>query len=69
VLGVDNMVRHKENGLLVPVKNAPLLCDAILQFINDPEKATILANNALAFAKENYSNKIMLERYNKIFTS
>jgi glycosyltransferase involved in cell wall biosynthesis len=69
VLGVDNMVRHNENGLLVPVKNAPLLCEAILQLINDPDKATRLANNAFAFAKENYSNKIMLERYNKIFAS
>ena len=69
VLGVDNMIRHNENGLLVPAKNAEALCAAMLQLINNPDKAGTLAENAFSFAKENYSNKTMLDRYNKIFNN
>ncbi len=69
VLGVDNMIRHNENGILVPAKNAGALCAAILQLINNPLLATTLADNAYNFAKDNYSNKLMLERYNKIFNA
>jgi glycosyltransferase involved in cell wall biosynthesis len=67
VLGVDNMIKHNENGLLVPAKNSDALCAAILQLINNTELANTLAANAYEFAKNNYSNKTMLDRYNKIF--
>lgn len=69
VLGVDNMIKHNKNGLLVPAKNAERLCMAMQELIDDPGKASALADNAFTFAQENYSNKIMLERYNKIFNS
>lgn len=69
VLGVDNMIKHNQNGLLVPAKNAEQLCATILELLNNPDKAATLAGNAFTFAKENYSNKVMLERYNKIFNS
>lgn len=69
VLGVDNMIRDKENGLLVPVKNAGALTEAMQRLINDPELANKLADRAYDFARNNYSNKIMLERYNKIFSA
>ena len=67
VLGVNNMIRHNENGLLVPAKNAEKLCAAILQLITGADVAEALANNAFKFAQENYSNKLMLDRYNLIF--
>jgi glycosyltransferase involved in cell wall biosynthesis len=69
VLGVDNMIRNNENGLLVPAKNAEALCAAILKLINNAALANTLAGNAYNFAKNNYSNKTMLERYNKIFNA
>ena len=69
VLGVDNMIKHNENGLLVPAKNAEALCAAILKLINNAELADTLADNAYNFAKNNYSNKTMLEGYNKIFNA
>lgn len=69
VLGVDNMIRHDENGLLVPAKDAEALSAAILKLINNAELANTLAGNAYNFAINNYSNKIMLERYNKIFNA
>ena len=67
VLGVNNMIKHKKNGLLVPAKNAEALSAAILQLIKDPKLAAELATNAFTFATENYSNKKMLQRYNQIF--
>lgn len=67
VLGVNNMIKHDQNGLLVPAKNAEALRDAILKLINDRALSEALAANAFKFAKDNYSNKKMLERYNEIF--
>lgn len=69
VLGVNNMIRHEQNGLLVPAKNAAALRDAILRLINDRDLSAILAANAFTFATDNYSNKKMLARYNEIFIS
>jgi glycosyltransferase involved in cell wall biosynthesis len=69
VLGVDNMITHEKTGLLVPAKNAEQLATAILELINNPAKAKGLAEMALAFARANYSNKLMFERYDKIFNS
>jgi glycosyltransferase involved in cell wall biosynthesis len=67
VLGVNNMIKHNQNGLLVPAKNAEALSVAVLQFINEPKLADELAANAFTFASENYSNIKMLQRYNEIF--
>lgn len=67
VLGVNNMIKHNQNGLLVPAKNAEALSAAILQLIQDRKLSTALAENAYTFATENYSNKKMLQRYNEIF--
>jgi L-malate glycosyltransferase len=69
VMGVNNMIKHNENGLLVPVKNAAALSNAILQLIADKELSTRLASTAHKFATENYSNKKMLQRYNEIFAA
>jgi glycosyltransferase involved in cell wall biosynthesis len=69
VLGVNNMIKHEQNGLLVPAKNATSLKDAIMQLINDQDLSATLAANAFTFATENYSNEKMLSRYNEIFIS
>ena len=69
VLGVDNMIKHNQNGLLVPAKNASALCEAILHLIKDNTFGETLAANAFTFATENYSNKKMLQRYNEIFSA
>ncbi len=67
VLGVNNMIKHDQNGLLVPAKNEEVLSNSVLKLINDRELSASLAANAYKFATENYSNKKMLERYNQIF--
>jgi L-malate glycosyltransferase len=67
VLGVNNMIKHNHNGLLVPAKNAELLSQALAEMIANTKKANELANNAFTFATENYSNQKMLKSYNEIF--
>ncbi|MBK8519589.1 MAG: glycosyltransferase family 4 protein [Chitinophagaceae bacterium] len=67
VLGVNNMIKHKGNGLLVPAKDPEALFTAIVQLMKDPKLSAELAANAFTFATENYSNKKMLQRYNEIF--
>ena len=69
VLGVDNMIKHNENGILVPARDAEKLSSAILELILNNDKAAELAGNAYRFAKDNYSNKTMLKSYNKIFNA
>ncbi len=67
VLGVDNMISHNKTGLLIPAKDPEKLCGAMLQLVNDTDFAENLANNAFEFAQANYSNELMLQRYNLIF--
>ena len=69
VLGVNNMIKDMETGLLVTAKDETKLSQAILQYIDDSTLAAKLASNAYTFAKENYSNKKMLQSYKVIFTS
>jgi glycosyltransferase involved in cell wall biosynthesis len=69
VLGVNNMIKHNENGVLVPVRDAEKLSSAMLELILNNDKAAELANNAYRFAKDNYSNQTMLNSYNKIFNA
>lgn len=69
VLGVNNMIKDKQNGLLVPAKNEVELSDAILKLIENPALADELAANAFNFAVANYSNKKMLQSYKAIFTA
>ena len=67
VLGVNNMIKNGENGLLVPAKNSSLLSQAMADLIINQAKAANLADNAYEFAKKNYSNQKMLGSYNAIF--
>jgi L-malate glycosyltransferase len=67
VLGVNNMVKDNVNGLLVPAKNADQLATAIASLLNNPAMAGKLATAAYDFALNNYSNKLMLERYKAVF--
>jgi glycosyltransferase involved in cell wall biosynthesis len=61
------MIKHNQNGLLVPAKDPEKLSQAMALLIQDTTKAGELAGNAFTFATENYSNKKMLNSYNTIF--
>jgi glycosyltransferase involved in cell wall biosynthesis len=57
---IPEIVRHRENGLLIEPGNPQALSSAILEFISNPELAAHCAANGLRYAIENFSfNKMM----------
>ena len=69
VAGINNMVENEVNGLLVPAKNEIKLAAVLEELISNLTKREQLAEGALIFAKNNFSNLIMFERYNQAFLS
>jgi len=68
VMGIHNMIENGVTGILVPVKDAGRMADAIALLINDSTLSNKLALNAFNFATANYSNGKMLENYKMLFT-
>jgi L-malate glycosyltransferase len=67
VLGVNNMIKHNINGILVPATKEAELAEAILFLLDNPAAAANLAAAAHDFAINNYSNELMFERYKAVF--
>ncbi len=58
VAGVQGILAHEENALLVPIRNPPAIAAAVEQVIGDPDLARRLAANG----RETFSNRFTLER-------
>ena len=58
---IPEIVRHRENGLLIEPGNSQALASAILEFISDPELAEHCATNGLRYATENFSFDKMMD--------
>jgi len=58
---IPEIVRHRENGLLIEPGNTQALASAILEFISDPELAAHCAANGLLYATENFSFDKMMD--------
>ena len=58
---IPEIVRHRENGLLVEPGNTQALASAILEFISDPELAAHCAANGFRYATENFSFDKMMD--------
>jgi glycosyltransferase involved in cell wall biosynthesis len=69
VHGINNMIEHEVTGILVPVKNAQALAEAIHDCITDVDKMQLIAQNAFDFAEKEFSNYKMFNRYLKIMDS
>jgi glycosyltransferase involved in cell wall biosynthesis len=52
---IPEIIRDRENGLLIEPGNIQALASAILEFISDPELAAHCAANGLRYATENFS--------------
>lgn len=52
--GCRETVRHGENGLLVPVKDAKALAAAMMELIENPERIHSMGESSLSIAKELY---------------
>ena len=58
---IPEIVRHRENGLLIEPGNTQALASAILEFISDPELAARCAANGLRYATEYFSFDKMMD--------
>jgi glycosyltransferase involved in cell wall biosynthesis len=58
---IPEIVRHRENGLLIEPGNTQALASAILEFISDPKLAAYCATNGLRYATENFSFDKMMD--------
>jgi len=65
--GINNMISHGTNGLLVQVKNAEAMAEMIESVGKDESKKMLLARQARDFALTNFSNKRMFENYKAVF--
>ena len=59
---IAEIVRHRENGLLIEPGNAEALAAAIMEFVSDPELAAHCAANGLRYATEHFSFDRMMEK-------
>ncbi len=58
---IPEIVRHRENGLLIEPGNTQALASAILEFVSDPELAAHCAANGLRYATAKFSFDKMME--------
>ena len=58
---IPEIVRDRENGLLIEPGNIRAMASAILEFISNPELAAHCAANGLRYAIENFSFDKMME--------
>lgn len=67
VNGINNMITNEVTGILVPPQNEHELAKAIHECIADLAFRNKLAQNALEYARTNFSNQKMVESYKNIF--
>jgi glycosyltransferase involved in cell wall biosynthesis len=67
VKGVSNLIRHGEDGLLVPVAQAVPLADAIEQLIRAPDTRRVLGANGRERIVADLSQRRMAENYYRLF--
>ena len=67
VFGVNNMIKHEVNGLLVPLGDEHKLAQSIQYYLDNPEVRAAFAKTAFDTAFNNYSNKQMFKKYQGVF--
>jgi glycosyltransferase involved in cell wall biosynthesis len=58
---IPEIIRDRENGLLIEPANTQALASAVLELISDPDLAAHCAANGLRYATENFSFDKMME--------
>ncbi|GEA10509.1 hypothetical protein KUL49_08840 [Alteromonas sp. KUL49] len=69
IAGVDQLITHKESGLLAPLHDKAQLLADWETILDDPEYAQTLATNAKDYVEQNFSAKRMAEEYMSLFES
>jgi glycosyltransferase involved in cell wall biosynthesis len=58
------LIKNSENGILVPIKNASVIKDALIQLIKNKDLRTIIASSAKNYAKKSFSIDIIIKKWN-----
>ncbi len=66
--GIPELIKHKETGLLAPVKNPKLLAEQIKFYINNPGIKNEIIENAFLFSR-NFTYQKMAEETLKVYLS
>lgn len=61
--GNGELIKNGKNGLLVPSENPQALADAIIELLENPEKAANLAKNARNDIKEKFDADLIASRF------
>lgn len=61
--GPAELIRNKENGLLIEINNERELADSLLELINDPQKAKRIGVEARKYICNNYTPEIIAKRF------
>ena len=69
VPGVQEMIQHNQDGLLVPPKSPYEMAEAIEKLLQNTDFAKRIANNARARAVQEFSLITMRERYEEVYYS
>jgi len=67
VPGCKTIVRHNKNGILIPIKKANVLANAIVKLSNNKKLMSQISKNGKKFAKTNLDIKIVADKHLKIY--
>jgi glycosyltransferase involved in cell wall biosynthesis len=65
--GINAVITHRENGILVPPRNPEALANAIMLLLEDKSLRRKLGQNARQLMVEKYSWEIISERIEKVY--
>lgn len=65
--GIDQLIQHKETGLLAPLKDKEALLSCWETLLNDEDQAKALGRNAREFVETHFSAKRMASEYMTLF--
>ena len=66
--GPREIIRHGENGLLVPVEDSDRISESILRMIQDPEARERMGREGLETVRQNFSISTMAGSYHHLLS-
>lgn len=67
VIGIKELVRHEENGVLVPSNNPERLAEGLIRVITDAKLREKIARNGQKYALENCTVEHMVKQYEDLY--
>jgi len=65
--GCGELIRHEQNGLLVPPENPPALAEGIIDLLEHPDRAEQYATAARMDITEKYEASVLADRWCEIY--